>query len=57
MTVLLSPAGDLGKLEYAVHYGADAVYIGARSFGMRARAGNFSDDEILQALSWRTRAM
>jgi putative protease len=50
MTVLLSPAGDLGKLEYAVHYGADAVYIGARSFGMRARAGNFSDDEIVQGV-------
>jgi putative protease len=39
---LLSPGGDLEKLKIAVLYGADAVYVGAESFGLRAMAGNFS---------------
>lgn len=52
MAVLISPAGDFGKLMYAVQYGADAVYVGATSFGMRARAGNFSDDDLMQALEF-----
>ncbi len=38
---LLSPAGDMERLEMAVHYGADAVYLAGREFGMRASAGNF----------------
>ena len=37
---LLSPAGDREKLEMAVQYGADAVYLALTSFGMRAFAGN-----------------
>ncbi len=50
MPVLLSPAGDLDKLIFAVHYGADAVYVASTSFGMRANAGNFTDDEIIRGL-------
>ncbi len=39
---LLAPAGDLEKLETAVAYGADAIYLGGERFGLRALAGNFS---------------
>jgi putative protease len=39
---LLAPAGDLEKLETALAYGADAVYVGGEQFGLRAQAGNFS---------------
>ena len=39
---LLSPAGDMERLEMAVAYGADAVYFAGTSFGMRSFAGNFS---------------
>lgn len=46
---LLAPAGNLEKLEIAYIYGADAVYIGGKEFGLRAKAGNFSIDEIKQA--------
>ncbi len=43
---LLAPAGDLEKLEMAVIYGADAVYIGGEEYGLRASAGNFSDEDM-----------
>lgn len=43
---LLSPAGDLERLEYAVRYGADAVYLGASEFGMRAAPKNFTPEQI-----------
>jgi len=46
---LLAPAGNFEKLITAVLYGADAVYLSGREFGMRAFAGNFSDDELRQA--------
>ncbi len=42
---LLSPAGNLEKLRYAYAYGADAAYIGVRSFSLRTRADNFHADE------------
>ena len=41
---LLVPAGGLDTLKVAVDYGADAVYIGGQSFGLRAKADNFSID-------------
>ena len=41
---LLSPAGDLERLQYAVRYGADAVYIGAQEFGMRSAPKNFTPE-------------
>ncbi len=43
---LLAPAGDLEKLKWAIAYGADAVYIGGPSFGLRANAKNFTFEEI-----------
>lgn len=48
---LLSPAGDPEKLFMAVNYGADAVYLAGKSFGMRSAAGNFSNDEMLSAVN------
>ena len=42
MIELLAPAGDLEKLKFAFHYGADAVYIGGQNFSLRANAKNFS---------------
>ncbi len=49
---LLSPAGDMKKLKTALYYGADAVYIGGKSLSLRALAGNFSEQEILEAVKY-----
>ncbi|NIQ96797.1 MAG: U32 family peptidase [Desulfuromonadales bacterium] len=46
---LLAPAGDLEKLNCALDYGADAVYLGSQRFGLRAAAGNFSLDDLATA--------
>lgn len=46
---LLAPAGDLEKLETALAYGADAVYLGGEHFGLRALAGNFSLAQLARA--------
>ena len=46
---LLSPAGDWERLEMAIAYGADAVYLAGDTFGMRSFAGNFSQRELLDA--------
>ena len=43
---LLAPAGNLQKLIMAYHYGADAVYVGGKSFSLRARASNFTLEDI-----------
>ena len=43
---LLSPAGDLERLKWALMYGADAVYIGGYNYSLRANANNFSISEI-----------
>ena len=43
---LLSPAGDWERLEMALAYGADAVYLAGDTFGMRAFAGNFSQEDL-----------
>lgn len=47
---LLAPAGTMEKLKIAVHYGADAVYLGGEQFGLRAMAGNFCVNEMQNAL-------
>ena len=47
---LLAPAGDMERLKMAVLYGADAVYLAGESFGMRSFAGNFSPEELPQAV-------
>lgn len=49
---LLAPAGDFERLKYALHYGADAVYIGGQDFSLRANANNFSKDEIKTATKY-----
>ena len=49
---ILSPAGNFEKLESAVYFGADAVYLAGRSFGMRAASGNFSDEELKEAVKY-----
>ncbi|QUO36026.1 U32 family peptidase [Clostridiaceae bacterium Marseille-Q4149] len=52
---LLAPAGDWEKLQMAVLYGADAVYLAGTSFGMRSFAGNFSDEELPRAVDFAHR--
>lgn len=47
---LLAPAGDMERLQMAVAYGADAVYLAGGEFGMRAFAGNFSPEELADAV-------
>ena len=47
---LLSPAGDMERLKMSLAYGADAVYLAGNDFGMRAFAGNFTPDEMRQAV-------
>lgn len=49
---LLAPAGDMEKLKAAVRFGADAVYFGGEMFSLRAGAGNFSIEEIAEAMDW-----
>lgn len=46
---LLAPAGDWERLEMALAYGADAVYLAGDTFGMRSFAGNFSPEELRRA--------
>ncbi len=50
MPELLSPAGNFEKLRAALRYGADAVYLAGRSFGMRSAADNFTVEELYQAV-------
>ncbi len=49
---LLAPAGSLEKLKYAVHYGADAVFIGGQKFGLRSNADNFSIEEMREGVAF-----
>jgi putative protease len=49
---ILAPAGDLEKLKMAVIYGADAVYLAGKQFGMRAFAGNFAEEEMKEGLDF-----
>lgn len=49
---LLAPAGNFSKLKTAVYYGADAVYIGGKSFSLRAFSDNFTDEEIVEAVKF-----
>ena len=46
---LLAPAGNMEKCKMALRYGADAVYLGGKMFGLRAFANNFEIDEIKEA--------
>lgn len=49
---VLAPAGTLEKLKTAIHYGADAVYIGGNAYGLRSRAGNFSYEEMAEGIAF-----
>ena len=49
---LLAPAGNMEKLRIAIHYGADAVYLGGKSFGLRNLADNFSAAELGEAVNY-----
>ena len=49
---LLAPAGNMEKLKTAVHFGADAVYFSGKRYGLRAFAGNFEDNEIVEAMKY-----
>ena len=52
MTELLSPAGNFEKLRAALRFGADAVYLAGRAFGMRSAADNFTDEELDEAITY-----
>lgn len=49
---LLAPAGNLEKLKIAVHYGADAVFIGGQEYGLRSNAGNFTHEEMAEGVQF-----
>ncbi len=49
---LLAPAGNMEKLRMALLYGADAVYLGGKAFGLRAFGGNFDNDELKTAVEF-----
>ena len=49
---LLAPAGNLEKMKMAVLYGADAVYLGGKAFGLRAFGGNFTYEELKEAVDF-----
>ena len=52
MPELLSPAGNREKLEAAIRYGADAVYLAGEGFGMRAFANNFDKNALREAVTY-----
>lgn len=52
---LLAPAGDLEKLKAAIHYGADAVYLGDSRFSLRRNAGNFNHEELREGVNYARR--
>ena len=50
MPTLLAPAGSMRPLMTALRFGADAVYCGAKQYGLRAQAGNFDEAQLAQAV-------
>lgn len=49
---LLAPAGNFAKMKTALHFGADAVYLGLKQFSLRSFAGNFTIEELEEALNY-----
>ncbi|MBR2942328.1 MAG: U32 family peptidase [Clostridia bacterium] len=47
---LLAPAGSMRTLETALRFGADAVYLGAKQYGLRAQAANFDEEQLARAV-------
>ncbi|MDD7761741.1 MAG: U32 family peptidase [Firmicutes bacterium] len=52
MIELLAPAGDLNRLKIAIDYGADAIYLGGMSFGLRKGATNFTREEMIEGVKY-----
>ena len=52
MFELLSPAGSMESLKAGIQNGADAIYLGGSSFGARASATNFDNDELIEAVKY-----
>ncbi|QAV27326.1 U32 family peptidase [Anoxybacillus flavithermus] len=52
---LLAPAGNLEKLKVAVHYGADAVFIGGQEYGLRSNADNFTLEEMAEGVQFASK--
>mgnify|MGYP002706946340 FL=1 len=52
MVELLAPAGSREKLDTAIHFGADAVYVGGANFGLRAYADNFDEEGLKNAVDY-----
>ncbi|OGI25959.1 MAG: hypothetical protein A3J76_00460 [Candidatus Moranbacteria bacterium RBG_13_45_13] len=53
---LVAPGGSLGKIEYAYHFGADAVYVGHPSFSLRARINKFTEKKLGKAVKLARKA-
>ena len=51
MPTLLAPAGSMRPFETALRFGADAVYCGAKQYGLRAQASNFDEKQLAQAVA------
>lgn len=49
---LLAPAGNFEKLKTALYFGADAVYVGGKSFSLRAFSNNFTNEELVEAINY-----
>lgn len=49
---LLAPAGNYEKLVTAIHYGANAIYLGGKDFSLRAKAGNFSNEDMEKGVKY-----
>lgn len=52
MLELLAPAGNMEKLKTAFRFGADACYLAGKKFGLRAFSGNFTEDELKEAVGY-----
>lgn len=49
---LLAPVGNIEKFKMALHYGADAVFLGGKMFNLRAGSNNLSDEELIYAVNY-----
>ena len=52
MLELLAPAGNMDKLKTAIYYGADACYFAGTKYGLRAYAGNFTDEDLIESVDY-----
>ena len=52
MVELLAPVGNIECLKAAINAGCDAVYLAGRNFGARSFAGNFSNEELIEAMEF-----